>query len=120
MLTTGSMRPKRVALLTSNSTVLTPRNSLMTKGPTNFGKNFGCSPRCLRESVLFIGTQFSILYTSMYSPAEAATRSCHEAFYLFLQKQKIALRSRIPFGYLLRWSRDTITNGNLRYKGCHP
>ena len=25
------------------------------------------------ESVLFIGTQFSILYTSMYSPAEAAT-----------------------------------------------
>jgi hypothetical protein len=23
--------------------------------------------------VLFIGTQFSILYTSMYSPAEAAT-----------------------------------------------
>jgi hypothetical protein len=26
----------------------------------------------LRESVLFIGTQFSILYTSMYSPAEAA------------------------------------------------
>ena len=26
-----------------------------------------------RESVLFIGTQFSILYTSMYSPAEAAT-----------------------------------------------
>jgi hypothetical protein len=27
-----------------------------------------------RESVLFIGTQFSILYTSMYSPAEAITR----------------------------------------------
>ena len=27
----------------------------------------------MRESVLFIGTQFSILYTSMYSPAEAAT-----------------------------------------------
>jgi hypothetical protein len=27
----------------------------------------------VRESVLFIGTQFSILYTSMYSPAEAAT-----------------------------------------------
>jgi hypothetical protein len=26
-----------------------------------------------RESVLFIGTQFSILYTSMYSPAETAT-----------------------------------------------
>jgi hypothetical protein len=26
-----------------------------------------------RECVLFIGTQFSILYTSMYSPAEAAT-----------------------------------------------
>jgi hypothetical protein len=25
------------------------------------------------ERVLFIGTQFSILYTSMYSPAEAAT-----------------------------------------------
>ncbi len=29
----------------------------------------GASP----ERVLFIGTQFSILYTSMYSPAEAAT-----------------------------------------------
>jgi hypothetical protein len=29
--------------------------------------------RCVRERVLFIGTQFSILYTSMYSPAEAAT-----------------------------------------------
>jgi hypothetical protein len=28
-----------------------------------------------RESVLFIGTQFSILCTSMYSPAEAATQS---------------------------------------------
>ena len=27
----------------------------------------------LKERVLFIGTQFSILYTSMYSPAEAAT-----------------------------------------------
>jgi hypothetical protein len=27
-----------------------------------------------RERVLFIGTQFSILYTSMYSPAEAATQ----------------------------------------------
>jgi hypothetical protein len=27
----------------------------------------------LTERVLFIGTQFSILYTSMYSPAEAAT-----------------------------------------------
>jgi hypothetical protein len=27
----------------------------------------------LRERVLFIGTQFSILYTSIYSPAEAAT-----------------------------------------------
>jgi hypothetical protein len=26
----------------------------------------------LRERVLFIGTQFSILYTSMYSPAGAA------------------------------------------------
>jgi hypothetical protein len=32
------------------------------------------SPRTSRERVLFIGTQFSILYTSMYSPAEAATR----------------------------------------------
>ena len=30
--------------------------------------------RCDRERVLFIGTQFSILYTSMYSPAEAATQ----------------------------------------------
>jgi len=30
--------------------------------------------------VLFIGTQFSILYTSMYSPAEAATRTlCKKA-----------------------------------------
>jgi hypothetical protein len=28
---------------------------------------------CEVESVLFIGTQFSILYTSMYSPAETAT-----------------------------------------------
>ena len=28
----------------------------------------------VRESVLFIGTQVSILYTSMYSPAEAATQ----------------------------------------------
>jgi len=30
--------------------------------------------RAERERVLFIGTQFSILYTSMYSQAEAATR----------------------------------------------
>jgi len=35
----------------------------------------GCSEPWVygRERVLFIGTQFSILYTSMYSPAEAAT-----------------------------------------------
>jgi len=36
---------------------------------------------CERECVLFIGTQFSILYTSMYSPAEAAKSAtvccCH-------------------------------------------
>ena len=31
-----------------------------------------------RERVLFIGTQFSILYTSMYSPAEAAMDMCYE------------------------------------------
>jgi len=30
-------------------------------------------PPFTQERVLFIGTQFSILYTSMYSPAEAAT-----------------------------------------------
>jgi hypothetical protein len=29
-----------------------------------------------RERALFIGTQFSILYTSMYSPAEAVVREC--------------------------------------------
>ena len=34
---------------------------------------FSLSSRRGRERVLFIGTQFSILYTSMYSPAEAAT-----------------------------------------------
>jgi len=33
-----------------------------------------------RERVLFIGTQFSILYTSMYSPAEAATYREREEF----------------------------------------
>ena len=33
----------------------------------------------MRESVLFIGTQFSILYTSMYSPAEAMVRSSNVA-----------------------------------------
>ena len=32
----------------------------------------------VRERVLFIGTQFSILYTSMYSPAEAATLGVKE------------------------------------------
>jgi len=32
-----------------------------------------CVMERARERVLFIGTQFSILYTSMYSPAEAAT-----------------------------------------------
>jgi hypothetical protein len=32
-----------------------------------------CGVSQFRERVLFIGTQFSILYTSMYSPAEAAT-----------------------------------------------
>ena len=34
------------------------------------------------ERVLFIGTQFSILYTSMYSPAGAAFR--YDSHYLFL------------------------------------
>jgi hypothetical protein len=34
----------------------------------------------LRERVLFIGTQFSILYTSMYSPAEAATPNQNISF----------------------------------------
>jgi len=28
-----------------SSTVLTPRNAAILKGPTNFGKNLGCSPR---------------------------------------------------------------------------
>ena len=32
------------------------------------------------EREFFIGTKFSILYTSMYSPAEAATRSCYLIF----------------------------------------
>jgi len=36
----------------------------------------------LRESVLFIGTQFSILYTSMYSPAE----------FIFSRKQKPSVK----------------------------
>ncbi len=40
------------------------------------GKRESCEGAELvgRERVLFIGTQFSILYTSMYSPAEAATQ----------------------------------------------
>jgi len=37
-----------------------------------------CGHVLRRERVLFIGTQFSILYTSMYSPAEAATRTHRE------------------------------------------
>ena len=37
------------------------------------GPEVGGSGGMWRERVLFIGTQFSILYTSMYSPAEAAT-----------------------------------------------
>ena len=42
-----------------------------------------------RERVLFIGTQFSILYTSMYSPAGAASPSCiEERFAKSPQKQK--------------------------------
>jgi hypothetical protein len=32
-----------------------------------------------RESVLFIGTQFSILYISMHSPPEAGTQKCSGA-----------------------------------------
>jgi hypothetical protein len=43
-----------------------------------------------RERVLFIGTQFSILYTSMYSPAEAATFSLS----LSLSRQGSRSRSR--------------------------
>jgi hypothetical protein len=35
--------------------------------------------------VLFIGTQFSILYTSMYSPAEAATDVCADLVLLFAE-----------------------------------
>jgi hypothetical protein len=38
-----------------------------------------------RESVLFIGTQFSILYTSMYSPAEAATRVVFVNYHWWVQ-----------------------------------
>jgi len=37
------------------------------------GEREGKRKRAQRESVLFIGTQFSILYTSLYSPAKAAT-----------------------------------------------
>jgi hypothetical protein len=37
--------------------------------PSAIYPSFGYSPPLrVRESVLFIGTQFSILYTSMYSP----------------------------------------------------
>jgi hypothetical protein len=32
-------------------------------------RSFGGAKEPVRESVLFIGTQFSILYTFMYSPA---------------------------------------------------
>jgi len=37
--------------------------------------------------VLFIGTQFSILYTSMYSPAGAASQFC---FVIISFKSKVA------------------------------
>jgi hypothetical protein len=46
----------------------TPRPSRSSSSPRSHS-----SSRVGRERVLFIGTQFSILYTSMYSPAEAAT-----------------------------------------------
>jgi hypothetical protein len=45
---------------------LVQRSGTVMWGPTTISQRE-------RESVLFIGTQFSILYTSMYLPAEAAT-----------------------------------------------
>jgi hypothetical protein len=47
--------------------------SVHTRG-AGFGSCPGSSAAGPRERVLFIGTQFSILYTFMYSPAEAATQ----------------------------------------------
>ncbi len=44
-----------------------------------------------RESVLFISTQFSILYTSMYSPAEAATKQT--TVHLTLRSTKYEVRT---------------------------
>jgi hypothetical protein len=44
-LTTVLIRPNQVCGGICSSIVLIPRNSLMTNGPINFGKNFRCSPR---------------------------------------------------------------------------
>jgi hypothetical protein len=45
----------------------------MCEGGGRGGERGGRAFCYTRERVLFIGTQFSILYTSMYSPAETAT-----------------------------------------------
>ena len=50
-------------------------NTRTMVGPKGGGSAFQVYTHS-RERVLFIGTQFSILYTSMYSPAEAATLKC--------------------------------------------
>ncbi len=69
-----------------------------------------------RERVLFIGTQFSILYTSMYSPAEAATYravyvSSHE-FREFTSITQTTSCTAIDFLKSPRWTRST-AHGNL-------
>jgi hypothetical protein len=51
-------------------------------------------PNCHWESVLFIGTQFSILYTSMYLPAEAGVETEKEKF-LCLQVRDENTQERI-------------------------
>jgi hypothetical protein len=55
------------------------------------------------ERVLFIGTQFSILYTSMYSPAEAATLSLRMNIHVYMVIFRTFFINIISASHVVDW-----------------
>ena len=66
----GLLHWEELARITKNlDTGLVSRKIIMDQGAWSDEEQTMAWERYMRESVLFIGTQFSILYTFMYSPA---------------------------------------------------
>ena len=66
-----------VIVTSSRITALEPQQNPVLVFSITLMQKRVCPPVWIRERVLFIDTQFSILYTSMYSQAEASILVLH-------------------------------------------